>query len=67
MRPSGKVLRRSRTENVQQFGQRYYPVSVVVEDTTRKGSSTRFVIEKIMFDEPIPADTFTMERLTGKL
>lgn len=65
--PSGKLLKRSRTERVQRFGQRYYPVSVVVEDTTRKGSSTRFVVETIVFDGPIPAHTFTMERLTGRL
>ena len=65
--PSGKLLKRSRTERVQKFEQRYYPVSVVVEDTTRKGSSTRFVVETIVFDGPIPAHTFTMERLTGRL
>lgn len=65
--PSGKLLKRSRTEKVHKFGQRYYPMSVVVEDTTRKGSSTRLVVERIVFDEPIPAGTFTMERLTGKL
>lgn len=65
--PSGKLLKRSRIEIVQKFGQRHYPMSVVVEDTTRKGSSTRLVVERIVFDEPIPAGTFTMERLTGKL
>ncbi len=65
--PSGKLLKRSRTERVEKFEQRYYPTSVVVEDATRKGSSTRFVVEKIVFDKPIPANTFTMERLTGRL
>jgi outer membrane lipoprotein-sorting protein len=64
--PSGKLLKRSTTEKVEKVADRYYPMSIVMEDMARKGSSTRFVVEKIMFDQPIPAATFTRQRLTSR-
>ena len=62
--PSGKLLKQSSTENIEKFNNRYYPMVLVMEDMTRKGSSTRFVIENIVFDQAIPAGTFTRQRLT---
>lgn len=64
--PSGKLLKMSATEKVEQFGNRYYPTVVVMEDKLRKKSSTRFIIDKIQFDVAIPAGTFTRQRLTGR-
>jgi outer membrane lipoprotein-sorting protein len=64
--PSGKLLKVSTTEKVEAFGARYYATAVRMEDKLRKNSSTRFVIEKIVFDAPIPAGTFTRQRLTAK-
>jgi outer membrane lipoprotein-sorting protein len=62
--PSGKLLKQSSTENIEKLNNRYYPMVLVMEDMTRKGSSTRFVIENIVFDQAIPAGTFTRQRLT---
>ncbi len=64
--PSGKLLKQSSVESIEKLGDRYYPMSVVMEDMTRKGSSTRFIIESIVFDQAIPADTFTRQRLTAR-
>ena len=63
--PSGKLLKQSSTENIEKLGDRFYPMIMIMEDMTRKGSSTRFVIEKIVFDQAVPADTFTRQRLTA--
>ena len=64
--PSGKLLKVSTTEKVEQFGERYYPTVIVMEDKLRKNSNTRFIIDKIQFDVAIPAGTFTRQRLTGR-
>jgi outer membrane lipoprotein-sorting protein len=64
--PSGKLLKVSATEKVEQFGDRYYPTIIVMEDKLRKNSSTRFIIDKIQFNVTIPAGTFTRQRLTGR-
>ena len=64
--PSGKLLKQSSTENIEKIGDRYYPMLIVMEDMTRKGSSTRLVIESIVFNQAIPADTFTRQRLTAR-
>ncbi|TCL76400.1 MucB/RseB-like sigma(E) regulatory protein [Hydrogenispora ethanolica] len=64
--PSGKLLKVSSIEKVEQFENRYYPTVVVMADKLRKNSSTRFVIEKIQFNVPIPAGTFTRQHLTGR-
>ncbi len=65
--PSGKLLKLSATEKVEHFGARWYATSVVMEDKLKKNSNTRFAIEKIVFDQPIPASTFTRQRLTAKV
>ncbi len=64
--PSGKLLKVSTSEKVEQFGSRYYPTIVVMEDKIRKNSNTRMIIDKIQFDMDIPAGTFTRQRLTSR-
>jgi outer membrane lipoprotein-sorting protein len=64
--PSGKLLKQSSTVRIEKIGERYYPMEVIMEDMTRKESSTRLVIENIVFDRPIPDDTFTRQRLTAR-
>ncbi len=64
--PSGKLLKQSSTETVEKIGERYYPMIIIMEDMTRKGSSTRLVIESIVFNQAIPSDTFTRQRLTAR-
>lgn len=64
--PSGKLLKQSSTVRIEKIGERYYPMEVIMEDMTRKESSTRLVIENIVFDRPISDDTFTRQRLTAR-
>ncbi len=64
--PSGKLLKVSTSEKVEQFGSRYYPTIVVMEDKIRKNSNTRMIIDKIQFDMDIPAGTFTRQKLTSR-
>lgn len=64
--PSGKLLKQSSTVRIEKIGERYYPMEVIMEDMTRKESSTRLVIENIVFDRPIRDDTFTRQRLTAR-
>ena len=64
--PSGKLLKVSRAEKVEQFGERFYPTVVVMSDKLRKNSSTRFVIEKMQFDLDLPSGTFSRQNLTAR-
>jgi outer membrane lipoprotein-sorting protein len=64
--PSGKLLKVSTTEKVEQFGSRYYPTVSVMEDKIRKNSNTRMILDKIQFDVAIPAGTFTRQHLTSR-
>lgn len=64
--PSGKLLKVSTTEKVEQFGSRYYPTMIVMEDKIRKNSSTRMIIDKIQFNLAIPPQTFTRQNLTSR-
>jgi outer membrane lipoprotein-sorting protein len=64
--PSGKLLKVSTTEKVEQFGSRWYATVAVMEDKIRKNSNTRMLIDKIQFDVAIPAGTFTRQHLTSR-
>lgn len=64
--PSGKLLKVSSSEKVEQFGSRYYPTIIVMEDKIRKNSNTRMVIDKIQFDIQVPPGTFTRQHLTSR-
>jgi hypothetical protein len=64
--PSGKLLKVSTVEKVEQFGNRFYPTITVMEDKIRKNSNTRMILDKIQFDIPIPANTFTRQHLTSR-
>jgi outer membrane lipoprotein-sorting protein len=64
--PSGKLLKVSTVEKVERLAGRFYPTVSIMEDKLRKNSNTRFVVETIRFDAPVPAGTFTRQRLTGR-
>jgi outer membrane lipoprotein-sorting protein len=64
--PSGKLLKVSTTEKVEQFGNRFYPTEVVMEDKIRKNSNTRMITDKIQFNLVIPDGTFTRQHLTSR-
>jgi Negative regulator of sigma E activity len=63
---SGKLLKVSTSEKVEQFSNRYYPTIVTMEDKLRQNSNTRMIIDKIQFDIAIPEGTFTRQHLTKK-
>ena len=64
--PSGKLLKVATVEKVQQFGNRWYPTTTLMEDKIRKNSNTRMFLDKIQFDVAIPAGTFTRQHLTSR-
>ena len=60
---SGRLLKVSRIEEVDEVEGRFFPVKSVMENKLRKNTSTEFVIEKIDFDPEIKEGTFTLENL----
>lgn len=60
---SGKLLKIMLVENIKKYGNRFYPVKVVMEDKLRKDSSTILEIKKIDFKTVIPDSTFSERML----
>jgi len=61
---SGKLLKVSTTEKVEEFGGRFYPTKSVLRNLLRKNSRTEFIITSAKFNVPIPSGTFTERNLT---
>lgn len=61
---SGKLLKESRTLEVARFGARWFPVKVRLEDKLKKGGGTVFAMEELRFDVELPADQFSLRRLS---
>ncbi len=60
---SGRLLKVSRIEEVDEVDGRFIPVKSVMENKLRENTSTEFVIEKIDFDPEIKEGIFTLENL----
>ncbi len=60
---SGKLLKASRVEELEEREGRYYASRAVMEDKLKKGSSTTFIIESIDFDVEIADETFSLKAL----
>ena len=60
---SGKLLKRVTLQNVQQFGDRWYPTKMNYKDVLKDGKGTDFIISDIEFDVDIPAYIFTKASL----
>jgi len=61
---SGKLLKESRSLRVERFGDRWFAMEFTMKDLLKKGSGTRFIMKDIKFDIPIPADQFSLRRLS---
>jgi outer membrane lipoprotein-sorting protein len=60
---SGKLLKESRTLEVQKIGERYFPVKSEIADKLRKGSRTVFTMMDVQLDVPVSEKLFTMQNL----
>ncbi|MGI6557562.1 MAG: outer membrane lipoprotein-sorting protein [Limnochordia bacterium] len=60
---SGRLLKVMETRRIEQIGERWYPMEMVMEDKLRKNTRTEFIVKSIEFNPEIPADTFTLENL----
>ncbi|MFC1731605.1 outer membrane lipoprotein-sorting protein [candidate division KSB1 bacterium] len=63
---TGKLLKIMTTQKIEQFGERFYPTQLTMEDKLRKNSKTEMLLEEIQFDITIPASTFTRRNLERK-
>ncbi|MFW6006490.1 MAG: outer membrane lipoprotein-sorting protein [Bacillota bacterium] len=60
---SGRLLKESRIEEVDQIEDRWYPVRVVTEDKLKKDSRTILKVNSLEFNPEISEDIFTMQNL----
>ena len=60
---SGRLLKVSRVEKVDQIEERYFPVKTVMENKLRKNTETIFTIKSLDFNPEIPEGTFTLGNL----
>ena len=61
---SGKMLKESTALEVRQFGSRWFATKVKMEDKLKKGGGTTFTMKDIQFDVSLPADMFSLQRLS---
>lgn len=61
---SGRLLKESRTLAVQRFGGRWFVTSMRMEDKLKRGAGTTFAMRELQFDAALPADMFSLQRLS---
>jgi len=61
-----KLLKVLLAKDIKKSNQRYYASRIIMEDKLRKNSSTTMILKKIVFNIPIPAQTFTERQLMKK-
>ena len=49
---------------MERFGKRWFPTKVRMEDKLKKGGGTVFEMRDIQFDVKLPADQFSLRRLS---
>ena len=60
---SGKLLKETKTNEIQEIEGRWIPVDSVMENKLRKNTYTRFKITQIEFNPEIPEETFSLQNL----
>ncbi len=60
---SGRILKDTRVNEVQEIEGRWIPIDSVMENKLRKDTYTGFKITKIDFNPEIPEETFTLQNL----
>lgn len=61
---SGRLLKESRSLAVQRFGERWFVTAMRMEDKLRRGGGTTFTLRELRFDLALPADMFSLQRLS---
>lgn len=61
---SGKLLKVSTVNDIQRFGERYFPVKSEVVNMLRKNSKTGFEMHDLKFNEVLDESTFSMRYLS---
>jgi len=60
---SGRLLKETRVNEVEEIEGRWIPINSVMENKLRKNTYTEFKINQIDFDPEIPEDTFALQTL----
>lgn len=61
---SGKLLKVSESLKVERVGNRWFVTELVMRDMLKKTAGTRFVMQNIQLDVKLPADQFSLRRLS---
>ncbi len=60
---SGKMLKTTRLSDIRQVNGRWYPYKISFKDMLKSGDGTEFIVEEILFNEPIPEHLLTKAAL----
>ena len=60
---SGKLLKVSRVLEVQQIGDRFFPVKEEISDQLKQGSRTQFIMRDVRLDAPVSESIFSLRNL----
>ena len=60
---SGRILKETRVNVVQEIEERWVPTNSVMENKLRKDTNTEFTITQIKFNLEIPEETFSLQNL----
>ena len=60
---SGKLLKEIKNRDIQQIGNRWFPMKINYKDMLKDGKGTDLIIQKIEFDINIPTSIFTKSSL----
>lgn len=59
----GTLLKKTELFDITKIGSRWYPKKIVFKDMLKKGDGTEFIIDEILFDQPIDEYLFTKAAL----
>jgi outer membrane lipoprotein-sorting protein len=64
----GELVRVMTYSEIKKIGDRYFPMHWLIEPKTsdKEGHSTSFIVHKIIFDEKLPEDLFSLQSLKTK-
>ncbi|HUS87275.1 MAG TPA: outer membrane lipoprotein-sorting protein [Bacteroidales bacterium] len=51
---SGTLLKKTELFDIKRIGNRWYPGKIIFKDMLKNGDGTEFIVDNIVFDEPIP-------------
>ncbi|MGM0408595.1 MAG: outer membrane lipoprotein-sorting protein [Bacteroidota bacterium] len=60
---SGKLLKKTELSDIKKLGNRWYPMRIVFKDMLKKGDGTEFIVDEIIFNQPIDDYIFSKASL----